>query len=137
MFEQDYLMNIIAQLLGAIRRSVERAAGQEDPDGAAAMLDAAIGEATELDGAAVLSLAPLSLAGLLQVSGIDPHLTEYLARTLQLSAQYYREAGNAALAELRAGQAQAVADTFGHDLSVATDVADDISSYLELSGGDE
>ena len=33
MFEQDYLMRIIAQLLGAIRRSMERAAGEEDPVG--------------------------------------------------------------------------------------------------------
>ncbi len=68
MYEQDYLMSIIAQLLGAIRRSVERAAGEEDPDGAAAMMDAAIGEATDLDGTALLSLAPASLAGILQVS---------------------------------------------------------------------
>ena len=50
MFEQDYLMRIIAQLMGAIRRSMERAAGEEDPDGAARMLDMAVGEATDLDG---------------------------------------------------------------------------------------
>ena len=43
MFEQDYLMRIIAQLLGAIRRSMERAAGEEDPDGAARALDMALG----------------------------------------------------------------------------------------------
>ena len=45
MFEQDYLMRIIAQLLGAIRRSMERAAGEEDPDGAASALDMALGDA--------------------------------------------------------------------------------------------
>ena len=58
MFEQDYLMRIIAQLLGAIRRSMERAAGEEDPDGAASALDMALGDATDLDGEALLSLAP-------------------------------------------------------------------------------
>ena len=58
MFEQDYLMRIIAQLLGAIRRSMERAAGEEDPDGAARALDMALGDATDLDGEALLSLAP-------------------------------------------------------------------------------
>ena len=68
MFEQDYLMRIIAQLLGAIRRSMERAAG-EDPDGAARALDMALGDATDLDGEALLSLAPESLASVLQVSG--------------------------------------------------------------------
>ena len=56
MFEQDYLMRIIAQLLGAIRRSMERAAGEEDPDGAARALDMALGDATNLDGEALLSL---------------------------------------------------------------------------------
>ena len=75
MFEQDYLMRIIAQLLGAIRRSMERAAGEEDPDGAARALDMALGDATDLDGEAPLSLAPESLASVLQVSGVDPHLT--------------------------------------------------------------
>ena len=79
MFEQDYLMRIIAQLLGAIRRSMERAAGEEDPDGAASALDMALGDATDLDGEALLSLAPESLASVLQVSGVDPHLTEYIA----------------------------------------------------------
>lgn len=69
MFEQDYLMRIIAQLLGAIRRSMERAAGEEDPDGAARALDMALGDATDLDGEALLSLAPESLASVLQVSG--------------------------------------------------------------------
>ena len=54
MFEQDYLMRIIAQLLGAIRRSMERAAGEEDPDGAASALDMALGDATDLDGEALL-----------------------------------------------------------------------------------
>ena len=45
-------MRIIAQLLGAIRRSMERAAGEEDPDGAASALDMALGDATDLDGEA-------------------------------------------------------------------------------------
>lgn len=93
MFEQDYLMRIIAQLLGAIRRSMERAAGEEDPDGAASALDMALGDATDLDGEALLSLAPESLASVLQVSGVDPHLTEYIARSLMLSGRYHGEAG--------------------------------------------
>lgn len=63
MFEQDYLMRIIAQLLGAIRRSMERAAGEEDPDGAASALDMALGDATDLDGEA-LALPGARVAGL-------------------------------------------------------------------------
>ena len=44
----------------------------------------ALGDATDLDGEALLSLAPESLASVLQVSGVDPHLTEYIARSLML-----------------------------------------------------
>ncbi len=113
MFEQDYLMRIIAQLLGAIRRSMERASGEDDPDGAAQMLDAALGEATDLDGEALLSLAPESMAQVLQISGVDPHVTEYIARSLLLSSRYYNEAGNAEAAALRHRQAFALADEIG------------------------
>ncbi|WP_296013577.1 hypothetical protein [uncultured Adlercreutzia sp.] len=137
MYEQDYLMSIIAQLLGAIRRSVERAAGEEDPDGAAAMMDAAIGEATDLDGTALLSLAPASLAGILQVSGIDPHLTEYVARSLWLSARYHGEAGNGEMADLRAGQAQAVAEAFGHELGPEAVTDEELEALLLVDGASD
>ncbi len=64
-------------------------------------LDMALGDATDLDGEALLSLAPESLASVLQVSGVDPHLTEYIARSLMLSGRYHGEAGRADVAELR------------------------------------
>lgn len=116
MFEQDYLMRIIAQLLGAIRRSMERASGEDDPDGAAQLLDAALGDATDLDGEALLSLAPDSMAQVLRISGVDPHVTEYLARSLMLSGRYYDEAGNGEMAALRGAQARALAAAYGHEL---------------------
>ena len=116
MFEQDYLMRIIAQLLGAIRRSMERAAGEEDPDGAARALDMALGDATDLDGEALLSLAPESLASVLQVSGVDPRVSEYIARSLLLASGYLGEAGEHELAALRAVQARALAVAYDLDL---------------------
>ena len=136
MFEQDYLMRMIFQLMNALRRSMDRAGGEEDPEGAARLLDTALGDATDLDGAALLSLAPESLAGVLQVSGIDPHITEYLARSLWLSARYYGDAGNTALAELRAQQAEAVAAAYGHDLT-AEDASDEaLEQLLTASNGE-
>lgn len=136
MFEQDYLMRIIAQLLGAIRRSMERAAGEEDPDGAASALDMALGDATDLDGEALLSLAPESLASVLQVSGVDPHLTEYIARSLMLSGRYHGEAGRPDVAELRQAQGLAVAAAFGHEMG--TDPAGDeaLEALLTASDGE-
>lgn len=134
MFEQDYLMRIIAQLMGAIRRSMERAGGDEDPEGAARLLDLAVGDATDLDGEALLSLAPESLAGILSVSGVDPSLTEHIARTLMLAARYYGEAGNGEAAALRSAQASAVAAAFGHDVALE-DVSDqELSVLIERTG---
>ena len=128
MFEQDYLMRIIAQLLGAIRRSMERAAGEEDPDGAASALDMALGDATDLDGEA--------LASVLQVSGVDPHLTEYIARSLMLSGRYHGEAGRPDVAELRQAQGRAVAAAFGHELG-ADPVSDEaLEALLTASDGE-
>lgn len=132
MFEQDYLMRIIAQLLGAIRRSMERAAGEDDPDGAAQMLDAALGEATDLDGEALLSLAPDSLAQILQVSGVDPHVTEYLARSLLLSSRYYGEAGHDEVSALRRRQAFALAEAFGHGLSDESVTDEELEALLAI-----
>lgn len=117
MLEQDYLMRIISQLFAALRRSWERASGQEDPDGAARMLDEAIGEATELDGEALLSLSPDSMASILQVSGTDPQVSEYVARSLLLSSRYHGQAGNADLANLRRQQAYALAEAYAHELN--------------------
>ena len=124
MFEQDYLMRIIAQLLGAIRRSMERAAGEEDPDGAASALDMALGDATDLDGEALLSLAP------------ESHLTEYIARSLMLSGRYHGEAGRPDVAELRQAQGRAVAAAFGHELG-ADPVSDEaLEALLTASDGE-
>ena len=79
MFEQDYLMRLLVQFMEAMRRSIERADDGRDPAAAADMLENAIGDATDLDGSMLLSLAPESMASVLQVSGVDPHVTEYVA----------------------------------------------------------
>ena len=108
MFEQDYLMRIIAQLLGA----------------------------TDLDGEALLSLAPESLASVLQVSGVDPHLTEYIARSLMLSGRYHGEAGRADMAELRRAQGLAVAAAFGHEMGADPAGDEALEALLTASDGE-
>ena len=84
------------------------------------MLENAIGDATDLDGSMLLSLAPESMASVLQVSGVDPHVTEYVANSLQLESEFLRSAGNDELAEVRAGQARALALTYGFELAEGT-----------------
>ena len=113
MYERDYLMRIVLMYAEILRRSWFRARQDDDPKGAASMLEEAVGEATEIDGATLLSLAPESMAAILQVSGTDPRVMEYVARSLLLASVYLREAGEPVLADLRLEQARAVANTYG------------------------
>lgn len=114
--EQDYLMRIVLQYAEILRRSWFKARGEKDPKGAADMLEAAVGEATDIDGDALLSLAPESMASVLQVSGTDPRVCEYIARSLLLASAYLREAGQGALADVRLEQARALAEAYGLDI---------------------
>ena len=50
-----------------------------------------------MDGASLLSLTPESVVGVLQVSGTDPRVTEFIARSLLLSSEYLTQAKQGAL----------------------------------------
>lgn len=135
MFEQDYLMRIFLQLAEIIRRSWTRAGKEHDPQGAADMLEDAIGDAADMDADVLLTLSPDSVAGILQVSGTDPRVAERIARSLLLASGYRTQAGQGELAEVRLGQARAVAAAFGVDLPES---AQDMASLLDdaLNGAD-
>lgn len=126
--EQDYLMHIVLQYAEILRRSWFKARGEKDPKGAADMLEAAVGEATDIDGDALLSLAPESMASVLQVSGTDPRVCEYIARSLLLASAYLREAGQGALANVRLEQARALAEAYGLDIP---DTPEEMASLME------
>lgn len=64
-------MRILLQFAEAIRRSWSRAVEDRDPRDAANMLERAVGDATDIDGATLLSLSPESIASVMQVSGVD------------------------------------------------------------------
>ena len=52
MLQQDYLMRMILQLIEAIMKSLEPSRGAApDPEASADLLEAAIGTATDIDGA--------------------------------------------------------------------------------------
>ncbi len=117
MFEHDYLMRMIMQLIEAIQRSINMSkAGGVDPASQAQLLEDAIGTATDLDGGTLLSLSPDSIANILDVSGTDPQVVEYVGRTLFLESGYLAQAGATDLATLRAEQALALAEHYGFSL---------------------
>lgn len=123
MFERDYLMRVIALFAEAVRRSWTQAKEKDDPRGAADSLEAAIGDATDIDGSILLSLAPESIAGVMQVSGVDPKVTGQIARSLILEAGYLEDAGDDELAALRREQGRAIADAYGIDLPSEEEIA--------------
>ena len=55
MLQQDYLMRMFTALAIAMRESMLRAQGDEDPEGAAELLEAALDKTTEIDGARALA----------------------------------------------------------------------------------
>lgn len=93
MLQQDYLMRMFTALAIAMRESMLRAQGDEDPEGAAELLEAALDKTTEIDGALLLQMAPESFVAMVQLSQTDPALIGYISRTLMLESHYLSEAG--------------------------------------------
>lgn len=116
MFERDYLMSIIMKYAEMLVKSWSRSKDKDDPLGSAQMLETAVGDATDIDGDALLSLAPESMASVMQVSGIDPRVCEYIGRSLVLASTYLQEAGDTERALLRYQQAVALSQFYGFEL---------------------
>lgn len=126
MFERDYLMKLILGYFKTIVIVIKQGEKEKDPEGAADLLEQAIGEAAEIDGEVLLSLAPESIASVLQVSGTDPKVVGYVAHGLLLEAHYLMLACDFARAELREEQARALASAYGFDLPDDLAEAEDI-----------
>lgn len=129
MFEQDYLMRQFLMFFKALTRSWEQMHEEKNPLGAAETLEDAISAATDIDGAALLKLAPDTIASIMQVTGIDPKLVEYLSRSMLLESVYLNQAGNGELARVRDAQARAIADAYGFGLP------DDPSDFEAITEG--
>ena len=131
MFEQDYLIRMLLQFFEAMTRAARKDEEERDPLGAANLLEDAIGNATDMDGGVLLSLAPESIAQVLSVSGVDPNVTQFVARSLLLESVYLTEANQHQLAAVRADQARAIAHEYGFDLPDDPSDFDAITEGLE------
>ena len=116
MLQRDYLMRMFSAFFQALTKSLEREK-EKDWEAAADTLENAISQATDIDGAVLLSLAPESMASILQVSGTDPRVIEYVANSLKLESEYLSKAGDEDASALRLAQAQALADAYGIQLA--------------------
>ena len=108
MLQQDYLMRMFTALAIAMRESMLRAQGDEDPEGAAELLEAALDKTTEIDGALLLQMAPESFVAMVQLSQTDPER-----------------------ATLRAGQAQALARAYGFELGPTDITPEELDRFFE------
>lgn len=124
-------MRMLAQLIEGIVRTMELKRGDKDPKAAAESLDQVIGQATDIDGSILLGLSPDSIADILQVSGTDPGVVEFVARSLILAAEYLEEAGDLALSNLRREQGLALIKAFGLDVDLSLTAEDAMEAYLE------
>lgn len=127
MLHQDYIVRMLTELAAAVTRCVLNGDTKRSPEEAAEALEDAVGNAVAIDGAAFLALSPDSIAQIMQVTGTDARVSEYVARSVMLASAYQAEAGNAELANLRREQAYAIASAYGHDIS-------DMDGTLEEAG---
>lgn len=138
MFERDYLMNLLMQFFRALMRANDLRHEKDDPEAASKMLEGAIQEAVEIDGAALLALAPDSIAQVMRVSDVDPNVTQFVARSLLLDSVYLTQADKPDMAALRLAQAHAIADEYGFGLPENPADFESITEGLEeaaLAGG--
>ena len=124
MFERDYLVRMLVDLAAAIRRALDRSRDAKDLEGACETLENSITNATDLDGAVLMTLSPESIASVLQVANTDPRIVIYVAHSMQLQAHYLRKLNNEAVAELRDKQAHALAKAYKFDLPQNIDEVD-------------
>ena len=129
MIQQDYLMRLLLQFFQAMARSWELNHNHDNPQEAADMIEAAIGNATDIDGTTLLSLSPDSIAQIMRVTDVDPRVTEYIARSMLLESVYLAQAQQADLAVLRKEQARAIAAEYGFGLP------DDPSDFESITEG--
>lgn len=118
MITQDYLMRMLLAFFQALMEAKSRALDEKDMVGAAELLENLVGETSSLGADMFLSLAPESMAAILQTTGNDPKVTEFMARSLMQAAEYREKSGDSLTAQLRRDQARAIADAYGHDLTV-------------------
>ena len=76
------------------------------------------------------------LGPMLQLSQPDPQLMEYVSRSLLLSSQYLREAGDASASALRQEQAYAVARAFDVELGEGSISQNELDELFARSGLD-
>ncbi|MDR1422229.1 MAG: hypothetical protein LBI64_05125 [Coriobacteriales bacterium] len=128
MFQNDYLMRMILQMVQVMQRAMTQM--KEDPEQTAAELERVIGEAVDIEGDLFFSLAPESMVSMLQIGNFDEQLGGYVIRSIYYEAELLEKAGHTQRADLRRAQADAVAKAYGYDITPADLQPEALSAYF-------
>ena len=112
MLQRDYILEIIAQFVEVVSRSLRRAVAERD-EAAVLETEEAIAGLLDLDPQVAMQLAPDSLVTMMVLSGVGDSVAEYVGYALDKVGDAYATAGRGELAEVRHAQAQAVYGSFG------------------------
>ncbi|MDR2197383.1 MAG: hypothetical protein LBO07_05405 [Coriobacteriales bacterium] len=115
MFQNDYLMRMILQMVMVMQRALQET--QRNPGKTAQEIEAAIGDAVDIDAGLFFSLEPESMVSMLQLGNFDERLGGYVLRSIYYEAELLEEAGHIQRADLRRAQADAVAKAYGYDIA--------------------
>ena len=129
MFEKDYLMRMFLQLgyilrkswLGHFDNSFEELEEIEN----------AIGDAVDMDHKLMFSLTPESVVSMLQIGDFDPELGGYIVRALFYEADLLEKLGRIGTADLRRAQANAIAEAYSVDVSIADASPEALEEYFK------
>ena len=129
MFENDYVMRMILQLVRVLRRSLNR----QFPDRASELedIEGSVAEAVDLDPRLMFSLTPESLVSVLELGNFDAQLAGYVVRSIYYESDLLEADGQLAKAELRRQQADAIAKRFGLEVEPADSGPAALAQFLD------
>lgn len=116
MLHKDYLLEVIEQFVSSVSQALARALLQRDLE-AAEDVEAAVADLVQLDPQTAMALAPESLVTMMLLSGTGDAVAGYAAYALNKLGDSYDNMGDHELANMRRDQANAIAASFGADLT--------------------
>jgi hypothetical protein len=133
-FENDYIMRMILQLVRVLRRSLAR----QFPTRRAELeeIEGAVAEAVDLDPRLMFALEPQSLVEVLELGNFDPQLAAWVVRSLYYESDLLENDGQLTKADLRRRQADAIATRFDLRITVAEQGGETLAEFLDQQAGE-
>ncbi|MCL2528747.1 MAG: hypothetical protein FWE41_00170 [Coriobacteriia bacterium] len=128
MFENDYIMRMIMQLTRALRKSLFRE--YSNPDIEIRDIEGRVAEALDLDPRLMFKLEPDSLVSLLQLGSVDPVLAVFAVRSIYYESDLLEANGELEKADLRRRQADAIAEAYNIEVTLADGSAEAMEEFL-------